>query len=639
MSIGNRFIHAGVNKRAAMRNTSCRVPSWGSEFLRHKPNQTKGLKMRAIFDEVGAPPRAHDEANMIDPALLVAPDCRGMNFYEADSSFQGLLALRLPQDVKEFIEPHLQRLGEIAGGSLDEYAAIADKNKPVLHGRNKFGVDEDWVEYHPAYRAMEKVAYIDFGIHAMSRAEGVLGWPKRYLPLAKYAFQYLFVQAEFGLMCPISVTETSAYLIERYGSEDVKKRFLPGMTSTDPAKLLKGAQFMTERTGGSDVSTNRLKAVNKGDVWHLYGDKWFCSAVDADVVLLIARPEGAPEGNKGLALFAMPRRLDDGSRNRYRVARLKDKLGTRSMPSGEVIFEGAVAYLVGRVDQGLKQMLDQVNLSRLSHGVRAAAMMRRCLNEALVVARHRMVFGKRMIDIPLQRRQLMKLMLPTEQALSMFMHAADAMYKATQGDEQAALVQRILTPLLKFRTCRDNIQVATGAMEVRGGNGYIEDFVNARLVRDAHIGVLWEGTSNINAIDVVQRTVAKEKAHLALVDSLETWLEQSPGLPSNYSRMLLEQLHDTARDIEQCANDPDLAVECRTLSTRLYNCASAILMAGEGGRTGSANGDARRLLLSRQVLRHRLGQPGLSAGHEAKIESLLLGTEPVALSVAIELLN
>ncbi|WP_034279455.1 acyl-CoA dehydrogenase family protein [Advenella kashmirensis] len=582
-----------------------------------------------------------DTHSLPDPAQLVAPDCHGMNFYDADPAFKALLKLRLPADTLTFLDPHLSRLGEIAGNELDTYASIADKerNKPYLRTRNRFGVNEDWVEYHPAYRSMERIAYIDFGIHAMSRTEGVLGWPQRYAPLAKYAFQYLFVQSEFGLMCPISVTDSSTYLVERYGNEDVKQRFLPGMTSTDPATLLKGSQFMTERTGGSDVSASRLKAVKKGDAWELYGDKWFCSAVDADVALLIARPEGASDGNEGLALFAMPRRLDDGSRNKYRIARLKDKLGTRSMPSGEIIFEGAIAYLVGRADRGLKQMLDQVNLSRLSHGVRAAAMMRRCLNESMVVANHRVAFRKRLIDMPLQRRQLMKLMLPTEQALSVFMHAAEAMQKADSGDRQAALVQRILTPLLKFRACRDNIQVATGAMEVRGGNGYIEDFVNERLVRDAHIGVLWEGTSNINAIDVVQRAVAKQQAHRALAASLVTWLDDSPGIPAAFRQLLLTQLEQISTEIEACASDPDLVTECRTLSSQLYHCAAAILMAGEGARTGADNGDARRLLLSRQVLRHRLGEKQLKRQNEVQVEALLLDPAPVALETAIALLS
>ena len=173
---------------------------------------------------------------------------------------------------------------------------------------------------------------------------------------------------------------------------------LPKMLSSDMATLWKGTQFMTESAGGSDVGAIETVARHEGDDWRLYGDKWFCSHADADVALMLARPEGAPAGTAGLALFALPRRLKDGRRNSYRIVRLKDKLGTRSMASGEIRLEGAVAYLVGDVTRGLKQMMEQVNLSRLSHGVRAAAMMRRCVNEALTCARARVVFGEKVVD-------------------------------------------------------------------------------------------------------------------------------------------------------------------------------------------------------------------------------------------------
>src|SRR5580704_16775694 len=200
---------------------------------------------------------------------------------------------------------------------------------------------------------------------------------------------------------------------------------------------------MTVRACGSDVGAIETTARFEDGEWRLHGDKWFCSHADADVALLLARPEGAAGGTKGLALFALPRRLKNGRRNAYRIVRLKDKLGTRSMASGEILLEGAVAYLVGDVSSGLKQMMEQVNLSRLSHGVRAAAMMRRCLNEAMVCARSRIAFGKTIIEYPLLRRQLMKIMLPTEQALSMYAFSADTMGRANAGDEEAAKLLRI----------------------------------------------------------------------------------------------------------------------------------------------------------------------------------------------------
>src|SRR6202041_308035 len=328
-----------------------------------------------------ASPTSFDNAQDLDRgANHLAPDCAGQNFYSIDRGLRGLLQLYLePNDFRQ-LQPHFDRLGELAGGRLDELARIAAKHAPVLNPRDRFGRDEAWINYHPSYREMEKIAFGYFQFHAMSHRAGTLGMDRPLPAVAKYALQYLFVQAEFGLMCPISVTDTSIQLIRKFASAELKDYLLPKMMSDDPATLWKGTQFMTERAGGSDVGAIETVARCENGVWRLYGDKWFCSHADADVALLLARPEGAPAGTRGLALFAMPRRLKDGRRNAYRIVRLKDKLGTRSMASGEIRLEGAVAYLVGDAGRGLKQMMEQVNLSRLSHGVRAAAMMRRCVN-------------------------------------------------------------------------------------------------------------------------------------------------------------------------------------------------------------------------------------------------------------------
>jgi alkylation response protein AidB-like acyl-CoA dehydrogenase len=533
----------------------------------------------------------------------VAPDCAGENFYEIDRGLRDLLALYLePNDFRR-LQPHFHRLGELAGGRLDELARIADKHPPVLNARDRSGRDEDWIDYHSSYREMEKIAFGDFQFHAMSHRAGTLGMDRPLPAVAKYALQYLFVQAEFGLMCPISVTDTSIHLIRKFASAELSDYLLPKMLSDDMATQWKGTQFMTERSGGSDVGAIETTARCEDGVWRLYGDKWFCSHADADVALLLARPEGAASGTKGLALFALPRRLKDGRRNAYRIVRLKDKLGTRSMASGEILLEGAVAYLVGDAGRGLKQMMEQVNLSRLSHGVRAAAMMRRCVNEALTCARTRMAFGKTIIEYPLLRRQLLKIVVPSEQSLSMFLFTASAMDRANAGSKEAESVLRILTPLLKFRACRDNIPVATGAMEVRGGNGYIEEWVHARLIRDAHVGVLWEGTSNINALDIVTRAVGKSRAHRTLEGALTKLLDEATLVPVAFRDRLRLALERALVFAERVAAEPALEDRARQAASALYHVTSAILMTWEAARPGA---DARRALYARFVLEHRL---------------------------------
>jgi acyl-CoA dehydrogenase len=566
-------------------------------------------------------------------AAHLAADCGGLNFYALDRGLRDLLPLYLGDQDFRLLEPHFERLGVIAGGRLDALARIADKHPPVLHPRDRFGHDEDWVDYHGAYREMETIAFGDFQFHAMSHRAGTLGLDRPLPAVVKYALQYLFVQAEFGLMCPISVTDTSIHLIRKFADQDLRDYLLPKMLSSDVATMWKGTQFMTERAGGSDVGALETVARFEDGEWRLYGDKWFCSHADADVALLLARAEGAPAGTRGLALFALPRRLKDGRRNAYRIVRLKDKLGTRSMASGEILLQGAVAYLVGDINVGLKQMMEQVNLSRLSHGVRAAAMMRRCLNEALVCARNRIAFGRTIIEYPLLRRQLLKIALPVEQSLSMFLFTAHAMDLANAGDADAGLRLRVLTPLLKFRACRDNIPVATGAMEVRGGNGYIEEWVNPRLIRDAHIGVLWEGTSNINALDIITRAVGKSRAHRALGTTLEQLLDEATAIPAGFRNRLRDRLGAALAFAERVAADAALEADARQAASALYHATSAVLMIWEASRPDC---DARRALLARLLLEHRLSAqdplaPG-SGNWEGEAAELIFAERKVALA-------
>jgi acyl-CoA dehydrogenase len=263
----------------------------------------------------------------------IAPDCAGIDFYSIDRGLQDLLTIYLPAETLDRLTPQYQRLGQLAGGRLDELARVADRHPPMLHPRDRFGRDLDWIEYHPAYREMEQIAFGDFQFHAMSHRGGMLGMDRPLPPVAKYAFQYLFVQSEFGLMCPISVTDTSIHLIRTFGSNVLQDYLLPKMLSSDVSTMWKGTQFITEKAGGSDIGAIETTARQADGVWRLYGEKWFCSHTDADVALLLARPEGAARGTSGLALFALPRRTREGVRNAYRIVRLKEKLGTNRWPA------------------------------------------------------------------------------------------------------------------------------------------------------------------------------------------------------------------------------------------------------------------------------------------------------------------
>ncbi|UZE48661.1 acyl-CoA dehydrogenase family protein [Rhodopseudomonas sp. P2A-2r] len=542
-------------------------------------------------------------------ANLIAPDTSGMNFYRADPALRDLLSIHLPEALFVHIEPHLDRLGGLAGGVLDDCARMADQHVPVLHQRDRFGRDVQWIEYHPAYRELEKAAYGEFGIHAMSHRAGILGWPSIYPVVAKHAFTFLFNQAEFGMGCPINVTDGAAKLLSKFGDAALKEKYLDGLTQTDMRKLTQGGQFMTEKEGGSDVGTLTTTALQEGDHWRLTGEKWFCSNADAEVVMLLARPEGAVGGTRGVGLFLMPRRLEDGSPNHYRIVRLKDKLGTRSMASGEIKLEGAIAYAVGNLDRGFVQMAEMVNSSRLSNGVKSTALMRRAYHDAMAVARGRVVFGSRIVDLPLARRQLMKIMLATEQALSMSFLTADALDRAEAGSQDAAALLRILTPTLKFRATRDARKVCGDALEMRGGIGYIEEFASARLLRDAHLGSIWEGTGNIVALDALKRAVGRHGAEGALAADLHARLDDSSSVPQAW-RDRLHGLVDRAIGFaREVAAHSDHEADARRATSSLYHVASAVALAWEAEKIHARRGDARRLLLSRLVIDHRLMAP------------------------------
>jgi acyl-CoA dehydrogenase len=534
----------------------------------------------------------------IDAQSAAIPDSRGLNFFRADPDLAPLIRLHLPGDLAQTLMPHLDRLGALVGDRLDRLAHAADRHGPVLHPRTRAGEDRDRVEKHPAYEEMERIAFGELGLAAMSHRAGVFGWPEPLPPIAKYLVTYLFAQGEFGLLCPVSMTDSLTRTLRKFGDRRLVDRYLPGLAAQDMDALLQGAMFMTEQGAGSDVGATAVRAEPAPDAsWRLFGEKWFCSNADADLAMVLARPAGAPDGLKGVSLFLLPRRLPDGSRNAYRIVRLKDKLGTRSMASGEISLLGATAWIIGEPGDGFRQMADMINNSRLSNGVRSAGMMRRAATEALFVAHRRRAFGQRLIDMPLMRRQLAKILVPAEQARTAMFLTAEALRRSDAGEDGAYPLLRILTPLIKFRACRDARRVIGDAMEVRGGCGYIEEFPDARLLRDSHLGSIWEGTSNIVALDVMRagRREGAFEALRALVRQLA-----APGRSE-----LIPQLPDLASRAfalaEKAASEPapELA---RQAATGLYNVVTAAALMDEAVRLGSA----RRLALAGLVVRHRL---------------------------------
>ncbi len=460
------------------------------------------------------------------------PDTDGMNFFSADPDLSFLLRRHLSADDYERAQAILTEMGAVASQKMDKLAEDANRQGPVLMQFDKKGQRVDEVVFHPAYHELERIAYQDFAIAACSHREGALGWPGRIPQPVKFALGYLGMQAESGVFCPIAMTDAMARVLERYASETLKRRFLPSLTALTMDELQQGAMFLTEKQGGSDVGQTTTVAKLRsypGDgfqpEWELWGDKWFCSNVSAEIILTLARPEGASAGTRGLGLFLVPRMLEDGTRNAYTINRLKDKLGTRSLATGEVTLHGAQAYQVGALNRGFVQMTEMINLTRIWAAIGSLSAMRRSLLEALIHTRGRVAFGRTLAEHPLMRRQLVDLLIEVEGCAALAFETAAVLERVDRhGAEEDQRLLRILTPLGKYYIPKRGEYVTLEALEMRGGNGYVEDWVNPRLLRDCIVNVVWEGSSNVIVLDVA-RAIAREGAAAALFGMLHQRLQ------------------------------------------------------------------------------------------------------------------
>jgi alkylation response protein AidB-like acyl-CoA dehydrogenase len=462
----------------------------------------------------------------------IMPDTDGINYFNADPDLPFILRRHLTTEDYERAETILSEMGAVASQKMDSLAEEANRHGPVLMQFDKMGQRVDKVIFHPAYHELERIAYQDFAIAAASHRDGALGWPGRIPQPVKFALGYLGMQAEAGVFCPIAMTDALARVLERYASEALKRRFLPPLTALTIDELQQGAMFLTEKQGGSDVGLTRTVAKPRSGIgdgfqpeWELWGDKWFCSNVSADIILTLARPEGAPAGTRGLGLFLVPKTLEDGTRNAFIINRLKDKLGTRSLATGEVTLNGAQAYQVGALNHGFVQMTEMINLTRIWAAIGSLAAMRRSFLEALVHSRGRVAFGRTLAEHPLMRRQLVDLLIEVEGCAALAFETAAVLERVdNHGAEEDQRLLRILTPLAKYYIPKRGEYVTLEALEMRGGNGYVEDWVNARMLRDSIVNVVWEGSSNVIVLDVA-RAVNREGAAAALFGMLHQRLQ------------------------------------------------------------------------------------------------------------------
>ncbi|MYZ06606.1 DNA alkylation response protein [Streptomyces sp. SID2999] len=438
-----------------------------------------------------SPPLAtHDVTNQPPP---LAP-------YDASADAALLEGLR--REGAGWAEEDVRLLGLRAGGAeAQEWGELANRHEPELRTHDRYGNRVDEVEFHPSWHHLMGTAV----------AEGLAGTPwaedRPGAHVARTAGGLVWGHTEAGHGCPTSMTYAAVPALR--AQPDLAKVYEPLLTSreydpglrvpTEKRGLLAG-MGMTEKQGGSDVRTNTTVATptDEPGVYTLRGHKWFTSAPMCDVFLVLAQAPG------GLSCFLVPRVLPDGTRNTFRIQRLKDKLGNRSNASSEPEFDRTVAWLVGPEGRGVKTIIEMVNCTRLDCVMSSATLMRKTLVEAGHHARYRSAFGARLLDQPLMRNVLADLALESEAATTLTLRLAGAADRAVRGDEGERAFRRIATAVGKYWVTKRGPAFTAEALECLGGNGYVEDSGMPRHYREAPLLSIWEGSGNVNALDVLR---------------------------------------------------------------------------------------------------------------------------------------
>ncbi len=453
------------------------------------------------------------------------------NYWTAVPSLAAAMAAQMGSRFNDELRKKLDGFGHIVATEIEPAVVLIEQNRefPRLHSYDELGQLVERIEFHPASTDAARAAW----------GSGMLGVPLTYEGAFELAGQFFLLShvGEGGQACPIVCTIGLRRAIEHRASDELRSRYLDGLTSSDAAVALRGSQFLTEVQGGSDVGANVSTASPDPAIagaWRISGEKWFCSVADADLFAVTARPNGAPDGTKGLACFLVPRTLDGVTPNGFRIRRLKDKLGTRGLASGEIDFENALAYPIGRLDEGFDVAVTELlNTSRWLNAVGSTGIMSRAYLEASSFAHHRHAFGRPIEEFEAVREQLTLMRVEFKAALASTMLLTDLVGKLDVGiaTEIDVKFHRFLVNANKYVTSIAATEVVHTAIEVLGGNGTIEDFSPLpRLYRDSIVFESWEGTHN-----VLCAQIHRDCARLGLLEVVFPWIETELSMASSHS--------------------------------------------------------------------------------------------------------
>ncbi len=423
------------------------------------------------------------------------------NQYRDDRVLRSHLTRALPPDMLRAIESNLDAMGELSGDRLFKMQIEDRLNEPKLIQWDAWGHRVDRIEVSPLWREAAIIA-AEQGVVATAyeRRHGALS------RVHQMALLHLFNPSTDVYSCPLAMTDGAAKTLLSHKNQALIDRAIPHLTSRDPNQMWTSGQWMTERTGGSDVGISETVARQTPEGWRLFGTKWFTSATTSQMALTLGRPEGNAEGGRGLALFYLERYAPDGSNNGIFVNRLKDKLGTRKVPTAELTLDGTLAVPVLGLDGGIRNISPMLNITRTWNAVCAVSGMRRAIALARDYARRRVQFGAALSDKPLHTDTLAGLQAEYEAAFQLVFRAVALLGREEAGELSGHETEllRVITPIAKLLTGKQAVEIASEACEAFGGAGYIEDTGIPLVLRDAQVLPIWEGTTNVLSLDVLR---------------------------------------------------------------------------------------------------------------------------------------
>lgn len=548
----------------------------------------------------------------------------GLNWYTCDPTLQLLMSQHLDDAGLAWATPHLERVGALMGGPVARAAEETDRDPPRLERYDRWGHDVSRVVV-PASFARSKQALVSDSFSSPAFREEARRAGVDPAPLAA-AWSYMLDQAEIAMTCALGTGgDMVVRLAEEFAPAGVRERVRELFGGGELAG--EAAQLLTERTGGSDLGALETTATPEGDAWRLDGIKWFASNANGSAFVVLAKPAGAPDGVRGVAPFLVLWERRDGSRNGVTIRRLKDKLGTRAVASAEVELAGAEAFLLGPPPggadpaeggtgggSGLARMMELTNGARLGIAMMGLGCARRALVESLCYATAREAFGAPLADQPLLRRKLTELIVEVEAA------------QALVFDGHLGPRLRLGAPLVKLRAARLGITAASDAIEIHGGNGYIEQWPVARILRDAQVNTIWEGPDNILCLDV-RRAIEREEAHLPLLERIGRALGRAPAGETATAALAGERLAQLEKalgawqDLDR-RDRPTAEARLFPLAQFMVDVLAAALLLEQAGMTKSPAAAERKSLVARLYARAHLADHGPLRGVDDPPEDL-----------------